>query len=245
VSLEPGTLEPNPWSFDASPCKSWAPIDPAKLVKAAATYSATGPGPFAYNWTAVTTQVDTATGAVSPVTVDGYRLYRAPDPNALQDSSKRTLVGGTTAATLALTTPLPLGVQYTGVLAFKGATEGTISSPLVVNVTAGTPTPNTPIQVPTAPTVQAPPAELALFTGSSTGTRPVYAKTAAGARGTKIGDLVVGPSTQTSPPTDRVKCSMADSLLSGSTRYYRVIDPRASAALRAGYASGCVSYGRQ
>lgn len=87
--------------------------------------------------------------------------------------------------------------------------------------------------------------DFALVSGSASGTRAVYARTSAGSRGSKIGDLAVGPSAQSTPAFARVRCSPTDVFVSGNVRYARVIDPRAPEALRAGYVSGCVNYGRQ
>ena len=87
--------------------------------------------------------------------------------------------------------------------------------------------------------------ELALVTGSTTGQRAVFARTSTGSRGSKLGDLLVGPVAQTTPPFDRVKCSPTDAFQFGQARYSRVIDVRAPANLRNGYVSGCVNYGMQ
>ncbi len=86
---------------------------------------------------------------------------------------------------------------------------------------------------------------LALVTGVSGNNRTVYSRTATGTRGPKIGDLLVGPVAQTSPPFTRVRCNPADGFSSGQTKYARVIDQRVSATLREGYVSGCVEFGEQ
>lgn len=87
--------------------------------------------------------------------------------------------------------------------------------------------------------------ELALVSGTASGTRAVFARTSTGSRGSKIGDLTVGPVAQTVPPVNRVKCSPSDAFAVGSLRYSRVVDPRVPASLQAGYVTGCVSYGLQ
>jgi hypothetical protein len=87
--------------------------------------------------------------------------------------------------------------------------------------------------------------ELALVSGSETGLRAVFGRTSTGSRGSKLGDLKVGPVAQVRPPVDRVKCDANDVITAGSLRYARVIDPRVGEPLRGGYVTGCVSYGRQ
>lgn len=88
-------------------------------------------------------------------------------------------------------------------------------------------------------------AELSLVSGASTGLRAVYAPTSTRSRGAKIGDLSVGPTTQTVPPFNRVRCDLTDSFRYGNALYARVIDPRVQSQYRAGYVTGCVSYGVQ
>lgn len=85
------------------------------------------------------------------------------------------------------------------------------------------------------------PKALALVSGSATSTRAVYTKSASGSRGTKLGDLNVGPATIVDYA--RVRCDVGDVFTYGTTRYGRVTDARAPEALRAGYVAGCVLVG--
>lgn len=82
---------------------------------------------------------------------------------------------------------------------------------------------------------------LSLVAGASSGTRAVYARSATGSRGAKLGDLAVGPGGIAD--YQRVECSTEDAFTYGGTRYARVTDPAAPEALRAGYVSGCASVG--
>jgi hypothetical protein len=75
---------------------------------------------------------------------------------------------------------------------------------------------------------------LALVAGTSSGTRAVYSRTAKGSRGTKVGDLKVGP---VNGDFERIECDPADSYLYGGNRYARVTAPLD------GYVSGCYSVG--
>jgi hypothetical protein len=78
------------------------------------------------------------------------------------------------------------------------------------------------------------PRAIALVAGASSGLRAVYSKSAKGSRGTKLGDLSVGP---VNGDFARIECDPADSFLYGTTRYSRVKVPLD------GYVSGCYGVG--
>lgn len=86
---------------------------------------------------------------------------------------------------------------------------------------------------------------LGLVSGTSTGTRAVYSRTATGSRGSRFGTLTVGPTTQTAEPFTRVRCSVTDTFVFGGIRYSRITDTRVAPELTTGYVSGCVNYGPQ
>jgi hypothetical protein len=103
------------------------------------------------------------------------------------------------------------------------------SDPSQVSCSRVDPTrPNAPIVVGDTPKA------LSLVSGTSSGTRAVYLRTAKGSRGTKVGDLKVGP---VNGDFERIECDPADNFTYGTTRYSRVTLPLD------GYVSGCYGVG--
>jgi hypothetical protein len=74
----------------------------------------------------------------------------------------------------------------------------------------------------------------AIVAGISSGVRVVYAKSATGGRGKKLGELTVG----TVARPIGYSCDPTDTITSGSTVYARITDPAVPESLR-GYISGC------
>lgn len=164
----------------------------------------------------------------------GYRVERATE-----EAGPWTSWATTPASATSATGKAPAGRSCVRVVTLAGSGESAPSAAQCVEKPAPGGAPRPPTDVGVSMT------ELALVTGTATGLRAVFARTSSGSRGSKIGDLTVGPVAQTVPPVNRVKCSPSDAFAVGSLRYSRVIDPRVPAPLQAGYVTGCVSYGLQ
>lgn len=164
----------------------------------------------------------------------GYRVERAA-----QEAGPWTSWSTTAASATSATGKAPAGRSCVRVVTRAASGESAPSAPQCVEKPAPGVVPQPP------PDVGVSMKELALVSGTETGLRAVFARTSTGSRGPRLGDLRVGPIAQTSPPFDRVKCDARDAFAVGSLRYSRVVDPRAPAPLRAGYVTGCVSYGLQ
>ena len=185
---------------------------------------------LAVRWSHATSREDG-----SPLTDrTGYRVERAG-----AEAGPWAIWSTTAADATSATGRAPPGRSCLRVTTLAVSAESRPSAPTCVEKLAPGAAPRPPGDVSASGT------ELALVSGSASGTRAVFARTSSGSRGATIGDLAVGPTSQSSPPFDRVKCSPGDSFVVGATRYSRVVDPRAPEPLRAGYVSGCVSYGRQ
>jgi hypothetical protein len=237
--VEPGLsnipgLAPTAWSAATDPCKGYGPIQVANLAKQPAA-----PAIVLRNaqvsWTAPTSNSD----GTPLMNLSGYRIEYAAS-----SAGPWTQIASAPASATTATPLLPLGPGALRMFALTST--GTSSDPSgVLSFTVVAPS----TTMPNAPQIlsDAAPKDLSLVDGSSTGLRPVYAKTATGTRGTKIGDLAVGSTTQPASGAAfaRVKCDAADRIVSGTTQYARVIDTRAPTQYRAGYVSGCVRYGLQ
>lgn len=124
--LEPGTREPNPWSWDTSRCKNWKPIPKAGVLLAPIALT----GSVALYWAPVLTDINGA--AISGV------LY-----NVYQDGKK---VADSLAVTTYVATNLTAGVHTFEVAGVNAAGEGAHSAQLAY--TQQTPLP----ALPSAPT---------------------------------------------------------------------------------------------
>jgi hypothetical protein len=166
-------------------------------------------------WMPVTTYEDgkPLTGALT------YRLEAAPSPAGPWAS---VWSGSVTAASV----QYAAGTACWRVFANFGA-ESDPSSSVCASKAPSAP-PSAPIVVGGGPRA------LALVSGSSTGSRAVYLKSAKGSRGTKVGDLKVGP---VNGDFERIECDPADSYVYGGNRYARVKAPLD------GYVPGCYSVG--
>ena len=88
--------------------------------------------------------------------------------------------------------------------------------------------------------------QMDLVNGVESGLRPVYQKNPNGTRGPKIGDMPVGGvNNTTTPPFNRVKCSLADTFVHNTVIMYRVVDTRVDQKFLVGYVQGCKTYGIQ
>jgi hypothetical protein len=164
----------------------------------------------------------------------GYRVERS----AQESGPWATLATVGKDATSA-TQKAPAGRSCVRVVTLAGSGESLPSAPVCVDRPALGVVPVPPGDVSVSMR------ELALVSGSETGTRVVFGRTSQGSRGPRLGELKVGPVAQVTPPFDRVKCDARDTISAGTLRYARVIDPRVAEPLRGGYVTGCVSYGRQ
>lgn len=182
------------------------------------------------SWTHATANTDG-----SPLTDRiGYRVERASVEAGPWASWATTTADATTASGT-----VPTGRSCIRVATLTPTAQSDPTAPLCVSKDAPSAAPLPPGGVSESL------AEAAYVTGATGDMRAVYARTSAASRGAKIGDLRVGPVTQTEPPFNRMKCDARDSFTYGAIRYSRVTDSRAPVALRAGYVSGCVSVGLQ
>jgi hypothetical protein len=168
-----------------------------------------------YRWMPVTTQED-GDPLTEPVT---YRAEVAPSASGPWTS---VWSGSETAVEI----PYAAGTWCWRVFAISG--DESDPSSVVCESKAPSAPPSAPVVVGGGPRA------LALVSGSSTGLRAVYLKSAKGSRGTKVGDLKAGP---VNGDFERIECDPADSFLYGTTRYSRVTTPLD------GYVSGCYGVG--
>jgi hypothetical protein len=151
----------------------------------------------------------------------GFRVEAAPDAAGVWSNvwSGSTVTSGATVTA-------PGESACFRVFATSASAE---SDPSQVSCSRVDPTrPNAPIVVGDTPRA------LSLVAGTSSGTRAVYLRSAKGSRGTKVGDLRVGP---VNGDFERIECNPADGYLYGTTRYSRVTVPLD------GYVSGCYGVG--
>jgi hypothetical protein len=157
----------------------------------------------------------------------GFRVEAAPDAAGVWSN-----VWSGSTVTSEATVTAPGESACFRVFATSASAE---SDPSQVSCSRVDPTrPNAPIVVGDTPRA------LSLVAGTSSGTRAVYLRSAKGSRGTKVGDLRVGP---VNGDFERIECDPADSFTYSNARYSKVTDVKAPEALRGVYVSGCYSVG--